>query len=71
MLSREQLATELRSVGFSRVDVRGLSGITFRYVESAVATLVLPLYNAYEEVIRRSPFEKALGTFLVSIAQKS
>jgi hypothetical protein len=33
--------------------------------------LILPLYNLYEEIVRISPFEDRLGTFLVSFAVKS
>jgi len=70
LLRREQLRSELESAGFTGVSVRGVSGIGYRYVESPTARLLLPLYNIYEQVIRRSPFESILGTFLVSVAHK-
>lgn len=70
LLSRKQLEEEIASAGFSDIDVRGASGITFRYVESGAARLVLPLYNIYERAIRLSPFESRLGTFVVSSAVK-
>jgi hypothetical protein len=31
---------------------------------------MLPLYNLYEEIVRFSPFEDRLGTFLLSFAVK-
>ena len=71
LLSRVQLESELVSAGFCDIVVRGVSGISFKYVESAAARLILPLYNAYEQIIRHSPFEERLGTFLVSLASKS
>jgi SAM-dependent methyltransferase len=71
LLSRFQLEHELHSAGFSNVDARGVGGISYKYVESAAARFVLPLYNAYEEVIRFSPFERWLGTFVVSVATKA
>ena len=70
LLKRSELEAEMRSAGFDRVDIHGVSGITFRYVDSAAARLVLPLYNLYEQAIRYSPLENRLGTFLVSVATR-
>ena len=71
LLSRRQLRTELHTAGFNDVVIRGVAGITFDYVEGEVARRLLPLYNLYEHVVRLSPFEHVLGTFLVSFARKS
>jgi SAM-dependent methyltransferase len=71
LLSRLELRTEIAAAGFAQVDVRGVSGITYKFVESAAARVVLPLYNAYEQIVRFSPFERLLGTFVVSVARKS
>jgi SAM-dependent methyltransferase len=70
LLRRSELEDELRSAGFVDVVARGASGINFRYVESSAARVILPLYNFYEQVVRLSPFEAQLGTFLVSSAVK-
>jgi demethylmenaquinone methyltransferase/2-methoxy-6-polyprenyl-1,4-benzoquinol methylase len=70
LLSRRELKGELAEAGFSKVDVRGVSGISFRYVESPAARIVLPLYNLYEQIVRHSPFERRVGTFVVSCAAK-
>ncbi len=70
LLTRHDLRTELEEAGFSSVRVRGVSGMTFRYVAGRFARLVLPLYNLYEEALRYSPLEGRLGTFLVSFAVK-
>jgi SAM-dependent methyltransferase len=70
LLRKSELADEIRSAGFAEVDVRGASGISFHYVESALARLILPLYNLYERAIRLSPFEGTIGTFLISSAKK-
>ncbi|HKU37282.1 MAG TPA: class I SAM-dependent methyltransferase [Polyangiales bacterium] len=71
LLTRAGLEHELQSVGFSEVGVFGVSGITFSYIESKAARLILPLYNVYEQVVRYSPLEKRLGTFLISVARKA
>ena len=70
LLTRQNLRDELGEAGFSLVSIRGTSGISFRYVEDRFARLLLPLYNLYEEIIRFSPLENRLGTFLVSVATK-
>ncbi len=70
LLRRHELMGELREAGFERIAVRGVSGITFRYVESRIARMFLPLYNLYELAVRLSPLEDRLGTFLVSVATK-
>jgi SAM-dependent methyltransferase len=70
LLHRRQLTEELRAAGFRDIQMRGLGGISYRFVESKLAGLILPLYNLYEELLRRSPFEDRLGTFLISVATK-
>jgi len=71
LLHRSQLAEELREAGFQDVDVRGIGGISFRFVESKIAGLILPIYNLYEELLRRSPLENRFGTFLITVATKA
>ena len=66
LLSRDDLITELREAGFAAIAVRGVAGITFRYVEGRFARALLPAYNLYEQALRWSPLEDRLGTFLVS-----
>ena len=71
LLHRDQLGAELREAGFTDFDIRGIGGIAYRYVESKLATVILPLYNLYEELVRWSPLEDRLGTFLITVARKS
>lgn len=70
LLSRGELDAELRAAGFDGVRVAGVAGITYRYVESRTARTFLPLYNAYEKLLRMSPLENRLGTFLISFGRK-
>lgn len=71
LLSRQQLASEATAAGFVDVKVRGVSGITFKYVAGRLARRILPLYNAYELMVRFSPLENRLGTFLVTLGTKA
>ncbi len=70
LLHRTELAGELREAGFADVSIRGVGGIAYRFVESKLAGVILPLYNLYEELLRRSPFEDRLGTFLITVATR-
>jgi len=70
LLHRSQLEDEIRQAGFRDVQVRGLGGMTYRYVESKGASLMLPLYNLYERLLQLSPLEDRLGTFLITVATK-
>lgn len=70
LLARNELRDELEEAGFRDVSIRGVGGITFKYVESRIARLFLPIYNCYEFLLRRSPLENRWGTFLISFARK-
>ena len=51
LLTRAQLTSELSAAGFERIEVRGIGGITYCYVEGRIARALLPLYNVYEQLI--------------------
>lgn len=70
LLSRQDILEELNAAGFTNIHVKGLSGTTFRFVESKAARAILPLYNTYEILMMLSPFQRRLGTFLISSASK-
>jgi SAM-dependent methyltransferase len=70
LISSDQLRHEFSKAGFHHVQVEGLSGITFRFIEGSVVRLLLPIYNIYEVLMMLTPAEKALGTFLISSAVK-
>lgn len=70
LLSRQDLLEELKSAGFTNIEVQGLSGTPFRFVESKAAQAILPLHNMYEILMMLSPFQRRLGTFLISSASK-
>jgi len=71
LLRKGELVDELRAAGFAEVDVRGVSGITYRWVAGRIARMALSIYNVYEHAMRFSPFENRLGTFLISVAKKA
>ncbi|HEV8547404.1 MAG TPA: methyltransferase domain-containing protein [Polyangiaceae bacterium] len=71
LLRKSELLDELHTAGFAEVQVRGLSGITYRWVASPIARTALTAYNLYEHAMAVSPFEDRLGTFLISVATKA
>ncbi|MBF0542900.1 MAG: class I SAM-dependent methyltransferase [Candidatus Riflebacteria bacterium] len=71
LLTKRQMMSEIRKCGFADIEVFGLSGIAFRFVEGKIAQKLLPLYNnLYEPLLQWSGFEKYFGTFLISVARK-
>jgi SAM-dependent methyltransferase len=71
LLTHAQLAGELKAAGFAQVEVTGLSGISYRFVEGPLARALLPIYNGvYERLMRLPLLEKRFGTFLIAIATK-
>lgn len=70
LLTAGELEAQLRGAGFAEVNVSARSGITFGFVEGRLARRLLPLYNLYEQVVRFSPLERWIGTFLISFARK-
>ena len=71
LLTRCELESDLRQAGFEEISIRGVGGITYKYVEGRVARVFLPLYNIYEKLLRMSPLETRIGTFLVSFGRKA
>jgi len=70
LLTRDELESELSQAGFERIKVRGAAGITYRYVEGRIARTMLPFYNMYEQLLKMSPLQNWLGTFLISFGMK-
>jgi SAM-dependent methyltransferase len=71
LIDRRDLEDELRAVGFSAVAVRGIAGMTFRYIAGRIASKLLPMYNLYELALERSPLEDRYGTFLATVAWRA
>lgn len=71
LLGRSQMVRELTNSGFTRASAEGIGGITYRYVESRAARLILPLYNLYEIVTLLPGMQSRFGTFVVSFGRKA
>ena len=69
LMSRKKLQHELKFVGFDKIIIEGISGITYKKVPGK-AVFLLPLYNFLDKILQHSPFENLLGTFLIASATK-
>ena len=70
LLGRAQMRRELTAVGFTDASAEAIGGITYRYVESRAARLILPLYNLYEVVTMLPGVSSRLGTFVISFGRR-
>lgn len=71
LLGRSQMVRELTNAGFAGASASGIGGITYRYVESRAARLILPLYNLYEIVTLLPGIQSRFGTFVISFGHKA
>ncbi|MDW8055619.1 MAG: class I SAM-dependent methyltransferase [Elusimicrobiota bacterium] len=69
-LDKDEIARVLYKAGFSEVKIFATSGIFYRYVESKIGFMILPLYNFWERIFSITPFAKDYGSFLIIFARK-
>ncbi len=70
LLTSEEINHIFRQAGFRNVMVYAISGIGVKYVESEMAKLALPVYNAIEYLADKTPFVSRYGSFLISKGEK-
>ena len=68
--SSEQLDGALKLAGFREINVQAVSGVPFRYVESALMRSFLPLYNVIDFILGLTPPAKDFGSFIAASAVK-
>jgi ubiquinone/menaquinone biosynthesis C-methylase UbiE len=71
LLESGDMRQRLTRAGYSNLNVSALGGVTFRYLESKLASKILPLYNLFEMIFGWLPFvAKRYGSFLISYGEK-
>jgi len=70
LLEAEEIYYVFKKAGFGHVVVRAVSDIGFKYVDSKIARLAIPLYNFTEYIADKTPFAKKYGSFLISKGEK-
>jgi len=69
-VAKQQLEAALSDTGFSQRRVYAISGVTYKYVESTIAKLALPIYNSLERVFDLPMLRDRFGSFLITCARK-
>ncbi len=69
-LTIQEIESSLGAAGFSQMSVYSISGVTYRYIESKIAYLILPLYNFFERLLDIKPLRQRFGSFLITTARK-
>ena len=69
-LTKKRLRTSLEAGGFREYSVYSISGITYKYIESKIAFVLLPAYNFVERMMDIPIFRNSFGSFNVSYAKK-
>ena len=69
-LSRREIEVVLRSLEYSDVKVYSISGVTYKYVDSRLSFVILPLYNCLEHLMDCKPLRDRFGSFLITYARK-
>lgn len=70
LLGKSEICRVFADAEFQKVYVKAISGVPFRYIESAAARLLLPSYNLVDKVIDLSGLGKYIGSFLITCANK-
>ena len=65
-----QVADLFRAQGF-RVQTDYLAGLSYRYVASRRARVLLPVYNAIDHAVFRLPFMKGMRPFVLTAGEKT
>lgn len=71
LLTAAELDSLLKKTGFVNVTARCISGVTFRYVESAAGRLLLPIYNLFEILLGLTPLAAKYGSFVIAYGEKA
>jgi len=69
LLGRE-IEEVLRNLEYSDVKVYSISGVTYKYIESRLSFIILPIYNCFERLMDFGPLRDRFGSFLITYAQK-
>ncbi len=70
LLVKEEIHTALIHAGFSDVTVKGISGVSYRYIGSKLAMKALGIYNVFDKALDRIGLADRYGSFLISCGQK-
>jgi len=70
LLYKREICGALKDTGFSNVISKGISGVTYKYVGTAVGMKILKIYNFFDLLLERLGLADRFGSFLISYGQK-
>lgn len=70
LLSSEDIESNLKRCGFGNIQSHCISSVPFRFVESKMGRMILPIYNFFDDILGKSPFALKHGAFLIGYAEK-
>lgn len=69
-ISKDLIHTIFSSFNFSEVNIYSISGVTYKYIESKYAKLLLPVYNLIEILFDLQFLRKNYGSFIITTGVK-
>ena len=70
LLSKKDLQQALEKSKFNSCKIFAISGVTFSFVESPFARILLPLYNLVESLLGKLKLAKNYGSFVICCGKK-
>lgn len=70
LLMKDQIVSALNHNGFTQVIVRGISGVTYKYIGAKMAMKILKIYNIFDIVLDSVGLAQKYGSFLISYGRK-
>lgn len=69
-LTKREINDVFNSCGFEKIIVVSISGVTYKYFDSSLSFLILPIYNLIERLMEFKPLREKFGSFLITYAKK-
>ena len=69
-ISKDKIYNIFNKFVFIQLNIFFISGVTYKYIESKFARLLLPFYNLIEILFDLPFFRKKYGAFIITIAKK-
>ena len=69
-LSKESINSVFSNFNFNELNIFSISGVTYKYIESQYARVLLPFYNLIEIIFDMPILRKNFGLFIITTAKK-
>ncbi len=69
-LSKREIENVFVYCGFSETRIHSIAGVTYKYFDNKLSSLILPVYNFIERIIDFKPLRDRFGSFLITYSKK-